>query len=325
LTCQKRIQFLVFALVLLKFKIPEWRCLYDREYQLDMQRRKKVEGPVPWLKKFKGDPNYKEIVENPNASYSASPSSQAVFARNAIVHINDGKKRKTVEQVDKDLSAFLPNMLIVFMTFSFAMNIDVWDRYNKKNGEHFFSQWRDTLKLCMPENGDNDVVTEYFIKICRYFFAVIANHQLHGNGNGKAVSDLLTSIEENIRKVELKFSENGMKYGKLVSIIEDVDKTYRSSIDFLKRFLMFVHLVLEKYVQNPDGNVSTIFQDAVKKFKASRQFGEQEKELLKHVPTDNQFKLLLNNPKNVEGCGASTTELLHKLIHCLSSILGQKE
>lgn len=93
LTCQKRIQFLVFALVLLKFKIPEWRCLYDREYQLDVQQRKKVEGPVPWLKKFKGDPNYKEIVENPNASYSASPSSEAVFARNAIVHINDGKIR----------------------------------------------------------------------------------------------------------------------------------------------------------------------------------------------------------------------------------------
>ncbi|GMY07633.1 hypothetical protein FCV25MIE_02872 [Fagus crenata] len=344
LTCQQRILVPVLGHVLLKFIITDWRRPYDSGYQLPYDSGYQLDQlDVQWLEKFKGDPVYKMIAEHPNASYPAFPSSEPMFARNATVHINDGKKRKTVEQADDDLSAVLPNMLIEYMSFLSEMNIDVWDRYNKKNGEHFFSLWHDTLKLCMPENGDNDVVTEYFIKICRYFLAVIANHQLHGNGNGKAVSDLLTSIEENIRKVELKFSENGMKYEKLVSIIEDVDKTYRSSIDFLKRFLMFVHLVLEKYVQDPDGNVSTIFQDAVtifqdavkkfkascqfgeqqkvKKFKASCQFGEQQKELLKHVPTDKQFKSLLNNPKNVEGCGTSTTELLHKLIHCLSSIL----
>lgn len=268
LTCQQRILVPVIGHVLLKFNITDWRRLYDdRGYQLDQL-------DMQWLETFKGDPDYKMIAEHPNASFPAFPSSEPMFARHATVHINDRTKCKTVEQADDDLSAVLPNMLIRYTSFLSEMNIDVSDRYNKKNGEHFFSLWHDTLKLCMPENGDNDVVTEYFIKICRYFLAVIANHQLHGNGNGKAVSDLLTSIEENIRKVELKFSENGMKYEKLVSIIEDVDKTYRSSIDFLKRFLMFVHLVLEKYVQDPDGNVSTIFQDAVKKFKASCQFSE---------------------------------------------------
>ncbi|GMY07666.1 hypothetical protein FCV25MIE_02905, partial [Fagus crenata] len=206
-------------------------------------------------------------------------------------------------------------------SYDSGYQLDQLDVQSKKNGEDFFSLWQATLKLCMPENGDNDVVTEYFIKICRYFFAVIANHQLHIAGNVEAVSELLTSIERNIYKVELKFFENEMKYGKLVSIIEDVDKTYRSSIDVLKRFLKFVHLVLEKYVHDPDGNVSTIFQDAVKKFKAPRRFGKQQKLLLKHVPTDNQFKLLLNNPKNVKDCGTITTKLLDNLIHRLSSIL----
>jgi hypothetical protein len=54
---------------------------------------------------------------------------------------------------------------------------------------------------------------------------------------------------------------------------------YHSQYIFVNyfRFLKFVHLVLEKYVQDPDGNVSTIFQDAVKKFKAPRRFGKQQK------------------------------------------------
>ena len=44
-------------------------------------------------------------------------------------------------------------------------------------------------------------------------------------------------------------------------------------------------------------------------------------ELLQRVPSGNQFKLLLNNPKNVKDCGTITTKLLDNLIHRLSSIL----
>ena len=80
LTSQERLQFQVLSLMSLTYerKKSDWRAKYDGLYK---------EQKVDIAKRVDKDPEYKKVFEYKILSNSAS--SQIIFSRNVIIHIND--------------------------------------------------------------------------------------------------------------------------------------------------------------------------------------------------------------------------------------------
>ena len=83
LTSQERLQFQVLSLMSLTYerKKSDWRAKYDGLYK---------EQKVDIAKRVDKDPEYKKVFEYKILSNSAS--SQIIFSRNVIIHINDDRQ-----------------------------------------------------------------------------------------------------------------------------------------------------------------------------------------------------------------------------------------
>nr|POF00502.1 hypothetical protein CFP56_40331 [Quercus suber] len=134
----------------------------------------------------------------------------------------------------------------------------------------------------------------------------------------EAISSLVTTIKDRILTVESKFLQHQFKYRKLEWIFKDesddnVSSTSTNYIKFLMRFLKFIALFLDKYALNADGDVKGMFETAYSSLlKAHPDLKSLKKHsnLLESVPSNEEFKSLLRNPKNIKDCGKSVAESL---------------
>uniref|UniRef100_A0A7N2MWH1 Glycolipid transfer protein domain-containing protein n=1 Tax=Quercus lobata TaxID=97700 RepID=A0A7N2MWH1_QUELO len=131
----------------------------------------------------------------------------------------------------------------------------------------------------------------------------------------EAISSLVTMIKDQILTVESKFLQDQSKYRKLEWIFKDdyVCSTSTNCINFLMRFLKFIALFLDNYALNADGDVKGMFETAYSSLlKAHPDLKSLTKHsnLLESVPSNEEFKSLLGNPKNIKDCGKSLAESL---------------
>ncbi|KAF3954278.1 hypothetical protein CMV_020353 [Castanea mollissima] len=129
--------------------------------------------------------------------------------------------------------------------------------------------------------------------------------------------------------VESKFLQDQFKYRKLEGIFKDdnvcststklAENSCTNCINFLMRFLKFIALFLHKYAQNADGDVKGMFETAYSslleddpnlKKKRKEESLKKHTNLLESVPSNEEFKSLLGNPKNIKDCGISVAESL---------------
>ncbi|KAK7846134.1 hypothetical protein CFP56_008377 [Quercus suber] len=304
LTSQERLQFPVLLLQLLNYekKSSNWKAKFDRQYRDDeVEKAKRLEKDQEYnvVYEYKSDQKRKLItlqqklrkIKHIRTFYPNTASSQITFSRNVIIHINDDGKYRTSEEVGKKLKYFFP---------------DLWTRFEKHGGD-LLSHWRATLELCILEN--DDLATEYFLKICRSCLSLIG------------------------MTVESKFLQDQLKYGKLEGIFKDdnvcststklAENSCTNCINFLMRFLA---LSLHKYALNADGDVKGMFETAYsslleydpdskkkKKNKRKEESLEKRRNFLESVPSNEEFKSLLGNPENIKDCAKSVAESLNTL------------
>ncbi|KAK9989344.1 hypothetical protein SO802_029583 [Lithocarpus litseifolius] len=346
LTSQERLQFPVLLLQLLNYekKSSNWKAKYDRQYRdeevkkakrLEKDQEYKVvydyksdqEKEVNYIAtKVEKDQAYKNVYDHKNRvypdtvsqkkkGYPNTASSQITFSRNVIVHINDDGQYRTGEEVGKKLKNFFPDLWTRLFSFMISEGIDVWDQRNEKYGGDLLSNCRATLKLCILEN--DDLATGHFLKICRLFVSLIDMRA----DKSKDISSLVTKIKGRIITVESKFLQDQFKYRKLEEIIKDdnVSGTSTKCIKFLMRFLKFIELFLRMYALNADGDVKGMFETAYSSLleddpdlKKKRKMESLKKHtyLLESVPSSEEFKSLLGNPKSIKDSGKTVAESL---------------
>ncbi|KAF3950857.1 hypothetical protein CMV_023443 [Castanea mollissima] len=294
LTSQERLDFVVSSLRLLKYerKSSDWKNKYDAQYrdEEDKKARRLKEPEYKVVNVNKSDPNsevnyiatkvekyeeYKKVYnyDHKKGSYPNTASSQITFSRNVIIHINDDGQYKTGEEVGKQLKIFFPDLWMRLFSLMISEGIDVWDQSNEKYGGDLLSQWRATLKLCILDN--DDFATQPFLKICRSFLSFLDMKA----DKSVAISSLVTTIKKQIITVESKFLQDQFKYRKLEEMLKD-DNVSGTSTKCIK-FLMRKEEILKKH-----------------------------RNLLESVHSNEEFKSLLGNPKNIKDCGISVAESL---------------
>ncbi|KAK7834290.1 hypothetical protein CFP56_024777, partial [Quercus suber] len=252
---------------------------------------------VKKLKRLEKDQVYKVVYDYKSdqkreVNYIATKVEKDQAYKNVYDHKNGVPNTRTGEEVGKKLKNFFPDLWTRLFSLMIREGIDVWDRHNEKYGGDLLSNCRATLKLCILEN--DDLATEDFLKICRLFLSIIG------------------------MTVESKFLQHQFKYRKLEWIFKDesddnVSSTSTNYIKFLMRFLKFIALFLDKYALNADGDVKGMFETAYSSLlKAHPDLKSLKKHsnLLESVPSNEEFKSLLRNPKNIKDCGKSVAESL---------------
>ncbi|KAF3960915.1 hypothetical protein CMV_014418 [Castanea mollissima] len=315
LTSQERLQFPVLLLQLLNYgkKSSDWKARYDTQYgDEEGQKVKRLQRAI-------------SLQKDKKIFYSNTASSQIFLSRNFLIHINEDGKCRIGEEVGKKLKDFFPDLWTRLFSLMICEGIDIWDQCNEKYGGDLLSHWRATLKLCILEN--NDLATEHFLKICGSFLSLT---EMKADKSG-AISSLVTTIKKQIYTVESNFLQDQFKYRKLEGIFKDdnvcststklAENSCTNCINFLMRFLKFIALFLRNYALNPDGEVKRMFEtayssllnddpDSKKKRKDESLKKKTLQNLLESAPSNEEFKSLLGNPKNMKDRGMRVAESL---------------